>query len=292
MTDVNRSSIVLNLTDVRSKFLKTKLEAKLYNRRLASLNQRFDGSIRGKPFPLDDIPAAPTGLAELFMNPIGYRYKSIFINVPSGRPLPVEETFFLDPGTAIPTFPTFTEISSSQSWKPFSDVLERSGISSATEWKKLSDKQRAGLFNLFAKAGKEKVDGESIWSFVNEITEFHPERVFATVRPELLAQLRNQPERFRTVSGAMHKFPKGWKAVRDKGSFKTCDDAGNLQVTFARKLDQYLADIDIDDHAGAEHVADVLKHALTGKDTDPYDIHQILLFFQQLDPGYELAPGS
>jgi hypothetical protein len=49
-----------------------------------------------------------------------------------------------------------------------------------------------------------------------------------------------------------------------------------------------MADIDLDDHKGLQHAADVLKHKITGKDTDPYDIHEILVYFQHLDVGYRL----
>ena len=47
----------------------------------------------------------------------------------------------------------------------------------------------------------------------------------------------------------------------------------------------FVADIDLDDHAGLEHAADVLKHKFSGKDTDPYDIHEILVHFHNIDPG-------
>jgi hypothetical protein len=33
----------------------------------------------------------------------------------------------------------------------------------------------------------------------------------------------------------------------------------------------------------------VLKHRIADRDTHPYDIHNILLYFQDCDPGYELA---
>jgi len=36
------------------------------------------------------------------------------------------------------------------------------------------------------------------------------------------------------------------------------------------------------------NVADVLGHIFSGKETDPYDIHEILWFFQQLDAEYHL----
>src|SRR5882762_8202519 len=78
--------------------------------------------------------------------------------------------------------------------------------------------------------------------------------------------------------------------VAESDSFKTLrDSAGNIQLTFAKNAEgALLADIDLDDHKGLAHVADVLKRKFSGKDTDPYDIQQILRFFQQLDAEYQL----
>jgi len=68
------------------------------------------------------------------------------------------------------------------------------------------------------------------------------------------------------------------------------DSAGNIQLTFAEKENEegHLVDTDLDDHKGLAHVADVLKHKFSGKETDPYDINQILYFAQQLDAEYRL----
>ena len=50
--------------------------------------------------------------------------------------------------------------------------------------------------------------------------------------------------------------------------------------------------IDIDDAAGLGHVFQVLRNHLTGNPTHPYNIHQILIAHQHLDPGYRLIPGK
>jgi hypothetical protein len=50
-----------------------------------------------------------------------------------------------------------------------------------------------------------------------------------------------------------------------------------------------VADIDIDDAAGLEHVFQVVRNALSGRPTHPYDIHEILLAYQEIDPGYNLV---
>lgn len=81
------------------------------------------------------------------------------------------------------------------------------------------------------------------------------------------------------------------KSLAEKvGSFKTFEKTGNLQLTFARNsAGKFLVDADVDDHQGIQHAFDVLKHKFTSKDTHPFDIHQILLFFQNIDPGYALG---
>jgi len=122
--------------------------------------------------------------------------------------------------------------------------------------------------------------------------DLHRERIYALVKPGLLAALRSYPEKYFSVDSSMHKFPSDeWVSVDPPDSLKTLKDAaGNIQLTFAKKVETEgnLADIDLDDHKGLQHVGDVLKHKLSGKDTDPYDIHEILWFFQQLDAEYRL----
>lgn len=87
----------------------------------------------------------------------------------------------------------------------------------------------------------------------------------------------------------LHKFHEPWIAVSDQNSFKSRNAAGNIQLTFASNpAGESLADIDLDDHSGIQHATDVLKHKITNKNTDPYDIHQILIYFQGIDPGYRL----
>ena len=72
----------------------------------------------------------------------------------------------------------------------------------------------------------------------------------------------------------------------DAGSFKTPDRYGNPQLTFFMKGDDCVADIDIDDASGLEHFFQVVNNMLPGNDTHPYTIHEILIAYQKLDPGY------
>ena len=75
----------------------------------------------------------------------------------------------------------------------------------------------------------------------------------------------------------------------EPGSFKTQDRYGDLQLTFCVRDGEWRADVDIDDAGGVEHVFQVLGNALSGKPTHPYNIHQLLIQHQKLDPGYELV---
>jgi hypothetical protein len=50
-----------------------------------------------------------------------------------------------------------------------------------------------------------------------------------------------------------------------------------------------VADIDIDDAAGLEHVFQVARNALTRRPTHPYFIRDLLLRHQEIDPGYRFV---
>ncbi|MGH9903026.1 MAG: hypothetical protein ACRD68_14565, partial [Pyrinomonadaceae bacterium] len=172
-----------------------------------------------------------------------------------------------------------------------------SNITRKTWDEKFDRRLKATFFNLHAKMRRETIKGgATLVSKVERIaTELlkprSPERLYAVVEAGLPDALAKEPLKFRAVDGSMHKFPEGWERLQKNGSFKTRDRAGNLQLTFARGVGggELLADIDLDDHSGVEHAADVLRHKITSKNTDPFDIHEILVYFQNLDPGYKLV---
>jgi hypothetical protein len=91
---------------------------------------------------------------------------------------------------------------------------------------------------------------------------------------------------FREAPAGLHHPPAGFDHA---GSCKTNDHYGNLQLTFFTDGTEWRSDIDIDDAAGLEHAFQVLRNELTNGTTNPYDIHEILVGFQKLDPGYTLS---
>ena len=102
--------------------------------------------------------------------------------------------------------------------------------------------------------------------------------------------MRDSQQIFHSVSGISHSFNKPWRRIERDGSFKTRDRQANLQLTFATNSDgQLLVDMDIDDNQGVAHAFDVIGHSLSGADTHPYNIQQILLALQGIDTGYTLS---
>lgn len=156
----------------------------------------------------------------------------------------------------------------------------------------LGDIQKAGLFNLFSKMHNVGFgDERTVWSFVDRLFRVRADRVFADVQPALRDQVKSAvaSDRFRAVSGSLHEPPPGFALA---GSFKTSEAYGNLQLTFFSSLTAPIAfkvDADIDDAAGLRHTFQVLRNWVTDGTTHPYDIHQILVFRQEVALPYELA---
>ena len=292
--NINRADVTINLRDVYGQTITDEVEITFYNQKVHSLSQKFTVRFKGTPAVLPGVPAFPTGLAEVFIKPNKYRYKSVFINVVGGEKNTINEDLFVDPDKARPTLMDFDDLPSKLYGVDIRRILQKSNIDKKT-WDGLDKRNRATVLNLCAKMLKELTrDGQTVISQVESIEatlldKRHRERIYAGVNTKLLAALRKSTQRFRSVSGALHNFPLGWTSVSQPDSFKTRDSAGNMQLTFATNAaGAHLADIDLDDHSGIQHSADVLRHKITGKNTDPYDIHQILVYFQQLDPGYRL----
>jgi hypothetical protein len=152
----------------------------------------------------------------------------------------------------------------------------------------------AGLLNLAGKARQTLLSsGKSALSYLTDMVELHGDRLFARVSPELPAECKRSETAgiLHSVSDALHDPMNGFVRA---GSFKTFDRYGNLQLTLSTnpQTNEWMVDMDIDDAQGLEHIFQVVHNAVTGEPTHPYNIHEILVEFQQLDPGYELRVGE
>jgi hypothetical protein len=190
------------------------------------------------------------------------------------------------------TFPAYADLPSE-----LTRVLEHStidGVSGRGEalYTSLSEVQKAGLLNLFSKmTGFTFTDGRTVWSSIERVYGVRPDRIFVDVHPSLRDRVSEAVtmNTFREVSGSLHEPPAGFC---QSGSFKTVDPYGNLQLTFfctAEEPMSYKVDADIDDAAGLGHAFQVIRNWVTDGTTHPYDIHQILVFRQDVTLPYELA---
>jgi hypothetical protein len=155
----------------------------------------------------------------------------------------------------------------------------------------LADAAKAGLLNIAKKSLTMPFKNGTDLLHDITILDIRGDRCFVEVPRGLKAQMIDlvEADHFRPVNGTLHEPPRGFVAA---GSFKTADAFGNLQMTFFQAADRVVADIDIDDAAGLGHVFQVMRNHISGQPTHPYNIHQILVHHQHLDPGYNLTPKT
>ena len=150
---------------------------------------------------------------------------------------------------------------------------------------------KAGMLNIYAKMKVTKVaDNRDCFSYVTAFNRLRGDRFFAKVTKDLRDAVKNSVHAnvFHDAPELLHTPPPGFEPA---DSFKTPDLYGNLQLSFFSNPNtlEFISDTDIDDAQGVEHIFQVLRPVFTGKHTNPYDVHEILLEFQKIDPGYKLV---
>jgi len=152
----------------------------------------------------------------------------------------------------------------------------------------LDNERKAGLLNIIAKTTQTVLPGgHTVLSLLTRLIRVEQDRVFAEVAPELLEAAKQAASAgtVRLVPSSMHTPPAGYE---HGPSYKTMDRFGNLQVTlFVAPGKPTIADIDIDNAAGLQHVLQVAGNAIHGP-THPYDIQAFLLATQKIDTHYTL----
>jgi hypothetical protein len=246
---------------------------------------------------ITDLNVFPNGTYRLEIDALSYQTVSRFVNIPPDGnattviPLPVNPKKVLRV-----EFPPFGDPGiPSCAWELLNrspNVLNFSGRTGKELYESLDDIRKAGFLNLVAKANRtrfhfEQGEPQTVLSFIHEISELRGDRFLAMAPAELRSATTHSvhEELFREVSEALHTPPPGF--VHDR-SFKTLDHFGNLQLSFFASSDGRLAvDMDIDDAQGFDHIFQVVGN-FWGGPTHPYNIHEILIASQELDPRYEL----
>lgn len=285
----------LELLDVYGQFLNERVDVLLRSRDVSHfLKKTHKASAK---FIIPSLHTAPQGAYYIDVSPLSYMPVNDFINIKGSGVTPYQRTYPVNPKKVLKVnFPKYdklpvdaqTLLSKSENVLGF---VRKSGPELYDALEK-EDVKRAGLLNILAKTNKTRFsNGRTVLSYLQDLRELRGDRFFVVTSKELREETKHSVVEglFTKESGALHHLPSQFVGYTDAGSFKTAGDTekyGNLQLTFYMKGDDCVADIDIDDAKGLEHFFQVVNNMLPGNDTHPYTIHEILIAYQKLDPGY------
>ena len=284
MADVK---LQLDLVDVYGKALGEKVDILL---RHQVLNEVLKASKpANKQVLIPGLRGAPQGRYKIDIDPPSYQYVAQFVNMNSSGTTSLKFQFPIDPGKVKKVnFQTFANLNANvQTLLKNSDkVVSFEGKKGRQLYDALDDIRKAGMMNIVAKTQNTPLtNGRPVFSYIQKLNEIRGDRFFCVVPKELREETKNSMAEglFDDAPSVLHHPPTGFSHA---GSFKTPDKYGNLQLTFFMKGEDCVADIDIDDASGLEHVFQVVRNKLSGNPTHPYSIHEILVAYQKLDPGY------
>ncbi len=280
----------LEFIDVRGERIADKVDIRLRHHVLQEQKNVNDHDAR-RPVAIEGLRPDPQGLYVLEVHSKCYWPISRFVTMPASGELRVQVTLPIRPDCAHPTFPDYDALDDR-----VRGVLERSkavkGHNDTTGralYAALEKEAKAGLLNIAKKSLTMPFENGADLLHHITVLEIRGDRCFVEVPKGVREQVTDLVgSHFRPVDGSLHKPPTGFKPA---GSFKSLDAFGNLQMTFFEGDQDVVADIDIDDAAGLGHVFQVMRNHITGSPTHPYNIHQILVQHQHLDPGYALTPA-
>ncbi len=283
-------SLELEFLDVHGARISEPVDIHLRHRVLHD-QRRVDNVDATKVIAVTGLHREPQGLYTLQVSAPSYRPVSRFVTIPASGVKRETVLLPIRADRARAVFPTYDELD-----ERVRGLLERShnvrgheGVAGRALYDALSEVAKAGLLNIAKKSlATEFKDGADLLPHVT-LLDALGDRCFVEVPRALIDQMPTlvDDDFFRPVNGALHEPPPGLAAA---GSFKTQDAFGNLQLTFFQNATQCRADVDIDDAAGLAHVFQVARNHLTRDPTHPFNILQILIAHQHLDPGYRLVP--
>jgi hypothetical protein len=291
---VRVSDLVVRLLDVYRKPLDDMVDVTVTNQKTG----RPVGNVNDKKGTrLIKVPnLTPTDVYAVQVRPSRHRAVGQFVRLGAGKRTEVEIVCPVEPSRVLSIdAPLFGNLPAKAQQILRASALDHPPRNTSGqalyESAELSLVQKAGLLNLFAKMANTPLPDQSkVLDHVDSLYRVRGDRVFGNVSLALrdLIKIGATGELFHEADDALHTPPPGFER---KGSYKTPDPYGNLQVSFFSNPQtlELKADIDIDDAGGIQHAFQVIGHAITRSDTSPYDIHEILIYHQFLDPGYRLG---
>jgi hypothetical protein len=286
----NEVKLRLDLRDVYGEALREKVDIILRHQVLSEVKKASANA--STIIEILGLRGTPQGLYRMDIDPPSYQYVSQFVNLKASGITSVNLTFPIDPGKVKSVkFPVFSNLDADlkRLLENSGRVLSFDGTTGKDLYDGLDDIRRAGLLNIAAKTGATSLTNKrTVLSYFDELKEIRGDRFFVRVTQELREETKNSIAEglFHSANESLHHPPAGFDHA---GSFKTPDHYGNLQLTFFTDGENWVADVDIDDAGGVEHVFQVLRNKFSGQPTHPYNIHEILVGFQKLDPGYRFV---
>jgi hypothetical protein len=283
------AKLMLNLVDVRGKHLGERVDIDLRHLTLSE-RRMARGVDASREILLGGLRGAPQGLYKLEIDPPAYLPVAQFVSLAASGVTEQTVTFPIDPKKVVNVnFPLYADLDFQSMLEKSNRVLGFIGAQGRELYDKLDVIRRAGLLNIVAKSRATPLsNGRNVLSYIQSLHELRGDRFFATVPKDLREETKNSvaDDLFHEADEGLHHPPAEFTGFTNAGSFKTNEPQGNLQLSFFMRGDDCLVDIDIDNAGGLGHVFQVLRNTLTGRPTHPFDIQQILIFRQKLDPGY------
>jgi hypothetical protein len=286
-------TLTLAVTDVYQQNIQEKVTVLLKNQALEDNRFYQNQDASQGAVQLDKLFRAPQGLYLIEVDAPSYQSVAQFITIPAGGGAGLNIWLPVNPARVT----SLTRPDAADLQPDLLKLLNEANIPSfpgakgAQLYSALDDLSCAALLNLVAKARNTVLSGgKPALSYLGTLVELHQDRLFASITPELPAVCARSGN-LHAVPDDLHQPAPGFQHA---GSYKTFDHYGNLQLTFSNKANtnEWMLDMDIDDAQGLEHVFQVVRNAVTGEPTHPYNIHEILVRFQTLDPGYMLNVGE
>lgn len=266
----------LKLVDVYGKRLRENVDISLRHTKL-SQSLFFKGRDASKPIQVSQLFTSVEGPYPISIDPPSCHHVTQFLNVRTSGVTEKQVVFPVDASKVVSVnFPKFAGLA-----KEMRAVLANSPNVLGSEGKtgpelydaiSVDNIKLAGLLNIACKTTATVfADGANVLSLVMELRQVRGDRFFAVVDRLLREETVNSLSSglFRRVSGSLHRLPPEFEGFQPADSFKTDDHFGNLQLTFFQKQDEFVADIDLDDAAGVQHVFQVLRNHFTGEPTQP-----------------------
>ncbi len=289
--DDRQGQLRLSLVDVFDANVGGRVGVRLRHQVLSD-SQVFNNLDASKRIKITNLFGAPQGLYRIEVDPQTYLPTSQFVNLKASDITDLKITFAIDPNKVTSVnFPEFATLpADTQTLLVNSDnILSFEGKSGEVLYDALDDIRRANVLNLTTKCAATPLsNGKTVLPSIQKIQEIRGDRFFAVVPKELREETKNSAldGLFTDAPEVLHTPPQGFSHA---GSFKTKDKFGNLQLTYFMNGDDCVADIDIDPASGLEHLFQVIEHSITGNETHPYAVHEVLIEYQKLDPGYRFC---